>query len=390
MNLKIAFLVFFIASMWLHPEILGQNRAPGKNASKKTRHQNLENLARSLAIESKDEENQLRKIYSWVIDHIQYDHQAYRNGNDRINHTCLDILYRRKALCIGYAQLIDSLCILSGIRSEIISGYSKGLLTSTDVYDAPDHVWNAVFINGKWSLLDATWGSGVKNLSDDFTSIYNEDYYLTPPGLFVLNHLPAEPMWQLLSCPVSMELFISGAEQISAHINRTEPCFSFNDSIRAYLSLTPENQRLRKAENQFNFHPSKENRKELNNNYIDYAMFAKDQGDASLESDSIKSSIEFYQTSLNFFSMASEGGAELFNWQKEGLAYVHMNLGRLLYNSLIPEGNPGNDQLKKIELHYQSACTLLEEVQSNIINHQAIVQCNKNLEMIRDMIDEGR
>ena len=44
-----------------------------------------------------------------------------------------------------------------------LSGYSKGYgykMGQTFTGDS-DHAWNAVYLDGRWHLLDSTWGSGV-------------------------------------------------------------------------------------------------------------------------------------------------------------------------------------------------------------------------------------
>lgn len=50
-----------------------------------------------------------------------------------------------------------------------LSGHSKGngyKMGQTFTGDS-DHTWNAVYLDGRWHLLDSTWGSGA--VDDSFT-----------------------------------------------------------------------------------------------------------------------------------------------------------------------------------------------------------------------------
>ena len=63
-------------------------------------------------------------------------------------------------MCTGYAYLIKELCFLANIESEIIDGYARTVRSNIDALDMANHSWNAVKLNNKWYLCDATWSSG--------------------------------------------------------------------------------------------------------------------------------------------------------------------------------------------------------------------------------------
>ena len=62
----------------------------------------------------------------------------------------------------------------------------------------PNHHWIAVAINNFWYLIDLIWCVQQKT---DF-------YFLCEPAIFVYNHLPVEPDWQLLFRPVKRSEFM--------------------------------------------------------------------------------------------------------------------------------------------------------------------------------------
>ncbi|KFP65805.1 Kyphoscoliosis peptidase, partial [Cariama cristata] len=99
---------------------------------------------------------------------------------------------------------------IAGIQCMKLSGYSKGYgykMGQTFTGDS-DHAWNAVYLDGRWHLLDSTWGSGsVDDSFTEFTFRYNEFYFLTHPALFINNHFPDNSNWQLLKPTLTLKDF---------------------------------------------------------------------------------------------------------------------------------------------------------------------------------------
>jgi hypothetical protein len=55
----------------------------------------------------------------------------------------------------------------------------------------------AVRIDGRWRLLDPTWGSGFVR-DNRFEPSFTWDYFLVQPRELILSHFPEENDWQLL------------------------------------------------------------------------------------------------------------------------------------------------------------------------------------------------
>jgi transglutaminase/protease-like cytokinesis protein 3 len=72
------------------------------------------------------------------------------------------------------------------------------------------HAWNAVKLDGRWWLVDATWDdpTGDRPASETGQAEVDSTYLFTPPRLFAFNHLPEEAAWQLLQEPLSMGDFV--------------------------------------------------------------------------------------------------------------------------------------------------------------------------------------
>lgn len=154
-------------------------------------------LAQELAAGKTSERDKALAFYDWVAKNIRYDIVAYQAGN--YPDPSPEVTFStRSGVCEGYARLFVALCHAVGMEAEMVPGYSKGFAPDEDK-SQPDHAWNAVKIDGKWVLLDPTWGSGHIDQGKDFVAEFSRDWFETPPDQFVATHLPEDPRWQLRS-----------------------------------------------------------------------------------------------------------------------------------------------------------------------------------------------
>jgi hypothetical protein len=110
-------------------------------------------------------------------------------------------------VCSGYANLFAALCKQAGVRAARVTGRARGYGSRAgQLGPESGHAWNAVRLEGKWWLLDATWGAG--SVGDrQFVKRFSEHYFLTPPERLIFTHLPGEARWQLLARPLTAEEF---------------------------------------------------------------------------------------------------------------------------------------------------------------------------------------
>ncbi|XP_062439073.1 kyphoscoliosis peptidase [Rhea pennata] len=160
----------------------------------------VEELVTALLKQARTDLEKVRAIWMWICHHIEYDVVGYHNKS-QLSCKPIDVLQTGKSICEGYAGLFEQMCSIAGIQCMKLSGYSKGCgykMGQTFTGDS-DHAWNAVYLDGRWHLLDSTWGSGsVDDSFSKFTFRYNEFYFLTHPALFINNHFPDNSNWQLL------------------------------------------------------------------------------------------------------------------------------------------------------------------------------------------------
>ncbi len=173
-------------------------------------------LATYLQAGAQNKKETVELFFYWIAYHIAYDVEMYQSRNFS-DVTVVSALEKRKTICQGYAELFAALCEDVDINCEVIRGYGKGFSYTGKKERGTNHVWNAVKIDNQWYLLDVTWGSGHAVMEENqmkFVQKLNLRYLFTKPEKFVLNHLPQDAKWQLLSKPVSEEQFHSTAFEV--------------------------------------------------------------------------------------------------------------------------------------------------------------------------------
>ncbi len=277
----------------------------------------VKSLSRYLTEPAANDMEKARALYVWLTHNIEYDSEAIARDEGRINQRLDDILRRRRAICTGYAQLLEALCAEAGLRCPEISGYSKGTLTARPGLKVPDHAWNAILLDGEWHLVDATWGSSVIDRDNDFVTSDSAFYWLTPPRSFIRNHLPAQPWWQLLPCPVPPAVFQEPADSIGGWLDKRDSCYAFRDSITAYLSLPLPQRGLAKAEAAYRFNPTPLNANELGHASIDYATRLSDRADSLQLLGEMDVFLEVQTEILSACARARQYAEKLYPWQQE-------------------------------------------------------------------------
>jgi transglutaminase/protease-like cytokinesis protein 3 len=159
-----------------------------------------------------------RVIYMWVCHNIANDYTLYlknkrkrrkykndsvklKTWNDRFkNNVFRKLLKQERTLCTGYAFVVQELSQLANLNCEIIHGFGKTSMTPINELDTPNHSWNSIQLNGKWYLCDPTWAAGIPDPETNiFNFDYNDGYFLSNPGLFVINHYAQDKKWLLLN-----------------------------------------------------------------------------------------------------------------------------------------------------------------------------------------------
>ena len=115
--------------------------------------------------EVKDKTNKreiIKIIHDYIINHTKYDKE--RTDNNRINYlsnTAYGVLFQGYGICSGYADAMAIFLNYLNIPNFKVS--------------SENHVWNAVYLDGKWQHLDLTWDDPIVSTGQD---IVDDTYFL--------------------------------------------------------------------------------------------------------------------------------------------------------------------------------------------------------------------
>lgn len=195
-------------------------------------------LTAAISFDQHGDRAKAKAIYNWITHNIKYDVSFLRKFPKPIEDKGMQALKTGSAVCEGYSELFVMLCRDAGLQAVAIEGYSKDFLFNNgDRFYMPRHEWAAVKIDGKWELVDATWGAGslyqhrswLRKMLDKishnrkvrpkdlrFRYLYDPQYFAQDPEQFRLRHLPSDPIWQLTDTLMPLSVFEAGAKAITA------------------------------------------------------------------------------------------------------------------------------------------------------------------------------
>ncbi len=213
----------------------------------------LPRLSYQLTHQFDNDFDKFRAIFIWVSTNISSSHHlvekvsrkrkkyrsdslAFSSWNASYNKKFFkNLLINKSTVCTGYAYLIQEMALMAGIENTIVNGYLKSSTYPFPEIDVPNHSWNAVRLNNKWYLCDATLASGYYFIDkDEFVFDFNGGYFLASPEIFKKSHFPLEKKWTLLNDNLTFEEFVEGPIIYDdAFNNNITPVFPKNINIRA-------------------------------------------------------------------------------------------------------------------------------------------------------------
>ncbi|KAM9316432.1 uncharacterized protein PAF06_007451 [Gastrophryne carolinensis] len=208
----------------------------------------IEHLVTELTLNTKTELEKTRAIWIWICHHIEYDTGGIKN-KALISADPDVVFHTTKGTSAGYCSLFERMCSFVCIQCKTVSGFSKGpsYKPGQTISGEADHIWNMVYLEGRWHLLDITWGAGHTDESTSkFTFQYNDFYFLTHPALFIEEHYPEEANYQLLQPMVTRKQFVQAVHHRSHFYNlgltSSQPGSAIIETERGKASIIIESQ----------------------------------------------------------------------------------------------------------------------------------------------------
>ncbi|HEY8934700.1 MAG TPA: transglutaminase domain-containing protein [Cyclobacteriaceae bacterium] len=188
---------------------------------------NLKMLADKLTTPLPTEIEKFRAIYKWICNNIEYDYALYIRSKEKErklkgetlqawNKTFSSLVFKtllnkQKTVCSGYAYLVKALASQAGLHCVMIDGYGRTSQSNIGGKGNANHSWNAIQLNGKWYLCDATWSAGAYDTEAlKYVKRFDDSYFLAEPSMFVRNHFPLDSAWTLLNHKPTLNNFLNG------------------------------------------------------------------------------------------------------------------------------------------------------------------------------------
>ncbi len=229
-------LLYILLLLFSHSDILGNPKYEKIDEESKSVPDSLktsEKIAGFLTSKLKNEDEKARALYIWITHNVQYDVSQingdfhYSSYDEMVGET----INTRKGICAHYAQLFHHMCKTIGIKSFVISGYTRQM--DANEISELNHAWNAVKINNQYLFIDNTLAAGYLNHKGSYVHEFSDDYFLIPPKDLIKTHVPFDPVWQFLDNPINnVDFKNKDFSKLSIAGN-----FDYKDSISMIIGL---------------------------------------------------------------------------------------------------------------------------------------------------------
>lgn len=149
----------------------------------------------ALKTEAQTERELAWVLYQWVTLHFKHDQGMARRIGNPAAHSLDRLFDIGSGSCAVYSNVLHRLFELAGFNVRTVEGtvlHGPGAIRRGKL--VTNHVWNQVFLDGRWYVLDATWGAGVLT-ERGFRQEPNPLFFLMPEELAVLNYYdPADSL----------------------------------------------------------------------------------------------------------------------------------------------------------------------------------------------------
>ena len=122
--------------------------------------------------DNSDYEN-IKALHDYIINNTKYDEEKTEFADSKYaSSIAYGALFEHYATCNGYTDTMAIFMSLMGIKNYKIATTKADLKTTST-----GHVWNAVYLDGKWLHMDLTWDDPVSTSGEDY--LYHKYFLVT-------------------------------------------------------------------------------------------------------------------------------------------------------------------------------------------------------------------
>ena len=220
--------------------------------SKYARFSIVEDLTNQIEKDFSSDANKSRAAFFWLTKNIRYNLREFYNPSKR-NYSfrysseeekieklqafkddlVAETFKNKIGVCEEYAQSFKKICDLLAIESEVIKGNVRNTADEIgQISNTTNHAWNAVKIDEKWIILDATWAAGSET-NGKWIRNFDDYFYDIPTHKIFKTHYPEDKIWVIrfgrmsekanLISPQTGIINLKSSEDIVLKFNNLDP-----------------------------------------------------------------------------------------------------------------------------------------------------------------------
>lgn len=202
------------------------------------RFSKVEDLANRIAKDFTTDENKVRAAFYWLATNIRYNLREYYNSTPRSynfrytteaekqqklqalkDKIVADAFRTKLGVCEEYAQSFKKICDVLHIEAAVIKGNVRNVPQEIGKPEyTTNHAWNAVKLNRKWIILDATWAAGFEQ-NGRWIKQFDTYFYDIPTDKTLKTHYPEDSLWMLRFGRMSLDEFYNQPIYGNAFLN---------------------------------------------------------------------------------------------------------------------------------------------------------------------------
>ncbi|MFY0603649.1 MAG: transglutaminase [Flavobacteriaceae bacterium] len=221
---KLSFLFFFFSIV-----ISAQNYSTVDNTvNSYPRYRTVEELANRIESDFSTDIDKVRAAFKWITNNIRYNlaeamqpnktviQFKYSSEKERLekiqeikDNIVKEAFFSKLGVCEEYAQSLKKVCDLLDIEAIVLTGYVRNSAYEINrVPNTTNHAWNAVKVNNRWMLIDATWSSGSV-LNGRWQKNFNDYFFDVDFKKIGYTHYTDDRKWNILLNQPSLSDFYS-------------------------------------------------------------------------------------------------------------------------------------------------------------------------------------
>jgi hypothetical protein len=310
----------------------------------------------------------VRGCYLWIVKNITYDQKIKKHKNVSYNFDPHAVFKSKEAICTGYVTLFQYMLAQFDITSYSVGGYVQSENNPINI-EVPDHAWAAIHIDDDWYLIDPTWDAGLSRDHKGRWVRLSDTYFCMPPDSFIIDHLPAVPMWQMKDTITTVSKFIDSDEIDSVYVTQ-----DFWSTINYYSKLDGMPRKIFEDSAAYYFHPTKANANSYGHRLLDYAGILADSLSIVNKSAENGNAHELMLRILTLCNQADEL-THFHNWQNELYAGTLLNYITHIYNHRNSETYINENIWDDMQSHLETAQKILVRMGQSYYKDVSLQQC---------------